>query len=81
MWLWFPELPITTRELYQRLKQRNVLVVPGEYFFYGLPQNEDWPHSRQCIRVTFSQAEQTVVAGLRVIAEELVALNQRGRGA
>jgi valine--pyruvate aminotransferase len=75
LWLWFPELPIATRELYERLKKRNVLVVPGEYFFYGLPQNEDWPHSRQCIRVTFSQSENTVVDGLRVIADELAALH------
>lgn len=75
LWLWFPELPITTRELYQRLKARDVLVVPGEYFFYGLPPHEDWPHSRQCIRVTFSQTEQTVVEGLRVIADELRAIH------
>jgi valine--pyruvate aminotransferase len=75
LWLWFPELPITTRELYQRLKARNVLVVPGEYFFYGLPQREDWPHRRQCIRVTFSQSEPTVVDGLRVIADELSAIH------
>lgn len=75
LWLWFPELPISTRELYQRLKKRNVLVVPGDYFFYGLPPNIDWPHQRQCIRVTFSQSEQVVVEGLRGIAEELEQLH------
>ncbi len=32
LWLWFDELPITTMELYQRLKARGVLIVPGEYF-------------------------------------------------
>jgi ABC-type lipoprotein export system ATPase subunit len=32
--LWFRNLPITTKELYERLKKRGVLVVPGEYFFY-----------------------------------------------
>lgn len=35
LWLWFDELPITTMELYQRLKARGVLIVPGEYFFIG----------------------------------------------
>jgi valine--pyruvate aminotransferase len=75
LWLWFPELPIATRELYQRLKQLNVLVVPGEYFFYGLPPDSDWPHSRQCVRVTFSQPEETVVEGLRIIADELIRLH------
>jgi valine--pyruvate aminotransferase len=75
LWLWFPELPITTRELYQRLKQHNVLVVPGEYFFFGLPADSDWPHRRQCIRVTFSQPERVVVEGLRIVADELAQLH------
>lgn len=75
LWLWFPELPIPTRELYQRLKKLNVLIVPGEYFFYGLPEGTDWPHSRQCIRVTFSQSEQVVTAGLRTMAAELARLH------
>ena len=69
LWLWFPALPITSRELYERLKTRGVLVVPGEYFFYGL--KDDWPHSRQCIRMTFSQSDQTVAKGIEIIADEL----------
>ncbi|MGI9429152.1 MAG: valine--pyruvate transaminase, partial [Bythopirellula sp.] len=64
LWLWLPELPITSRELYERLKRRNVLVVPGEYFFYGLDDQLDWPHREQCVRLTFSQSEQTISAGL-----------------
>ena len=72
LWLWFPELPITTRELYERLKQRGVLVVPGEYFFYGQPSEApDWPHQRQCIRMTFSQSEETIAQGIAKIADEL----------
>ncbi|MGR5541206.1 aminotransferase class I/II-fold pyridoxal phosphate-dependent enzyme, partial [Vibrio campbellii] len=35
LWLWFDDLPITTMELYKRLKERGVLIVPGEYFFIG----------------------------------------------
>lgn len=35
MWIWLEGLPITSRELYERLKARSVLVVPGEYFFFG----------------------------------------------
>ncbi|MCC7474010.1 MAG: valine--pyruvate transaminase [Pirellulales bacterium] len=75
LWLWLPELPISTRELYQRLKKKNVLVVPGEYFFYGLPPELDWPHRRQCIRITFSQSPQVVSEGLRIMAEELAEIN------
>jgi len=71
LWLWFPELPITSLELYQRCKESGVLIVPGEYFFYGLAAGEDWPHQRQCIRLTFSQSEETVAQGIEIIADVL----------
>ena len=45
LWLWFPNLPITDNELYQRLKTRGVLIVPGHYFFPGL--KEDWQHKNE----------------------------------
>lgn len=74
LWLWFPNLAITTHELYQRLKARDVLVVPGHYFFYGLPQ--PWPHSNECIRVNYSQDPQQVREGLAIIAEEVRAIGR-----
>ena len=70
LWLWFPELPISSLELYQRLKARGVLVVSGHYFFPGLP-DEDWRHRHECLRVTYSQDEADVARGLQVIAEEV----------
>lgn len=75
LWLWFPELPIATKELYERLKRRGVLIVPGEYFFYGL-DDEDWPHTRQCIRLTFSQSDETVSQGIEILADELRKVHQ-----
>lgn len=69
LWLHFPGLPIATRELYQRLKRRKVLVVPGEYFFFGA--DLDWDHARECIRVTFSQPEAIVREGIDIIADEV----------
>ncbi len=75
LWLWFPALPITSRELYERLKQRKVLVVPGEYFFFGLnPAQADWPHRRQCLRMTFSQAPEIVQEGIRILADTVAQL-------
>ena len=68
LWLWLPELRITTMELYQHLKQRDVLVVPGECFFYGL--REPWPHQHECLRISFSQPPDVVREGIRRIAEE-----------
>lgn len=67
-WLWLRGLRIPTRELYERLKARKVLVVPGEYFFFGL--DKDWPHRRECLRLNFSQPAHVVREGLRIIAEE-----------
>jgi valine--pyruvate aminotransferase len=69
LWLWFPELPITNRELYQRLKDRGVLIVPGHYFFPGL--KEEWQHKNECIRVNYSQDRKTFAAGIKIISDEV----------
>lgn len=69
LWLWFEDLPIDSQELYQRLKQRGVLVIPGHHFFPGL--EDDWRHSHECIRVTYSQDQSVVEAGLKIIADEV----------
>lgn len=65
-WLWFDELPITDWELYQRLKQYGVIVVPGSPFFPGL--REDWPHMRQCIRISLTASDGEIVTALRQLA-------------
>jgi len=69
MWLWLPGLPITNQELYERLKARNVIVVPGHYFFPGLA--EPWSHTRQCIRISYAQSEDVVAKGLAIISDEV----------
>lgn len=68
LWLWFKDLPITSQELYTRLKARNVIVLSGHHFFPGLA--EAWPHRHECLRVSYAQDEQVVREGLRIIAEE-----------
>ena len=73
LWLWFPGLPVTSRELYNRLKQRGVLIIPGQYFFPGL-DDDPWPHKYECIRITYSMNDDVVRAGIRIIAEEVKAL-------
>ncbi len=69
LWLWFKDLPISSLELYERLKQRGVLVVSGHYFFPGIP--DEWQHKQECIRVTYSQDENRVRRGIEIIAEEV----------
>jgi valine--pyruvate aminotransferase len=69
LWLWFEGLPITSQELYQRLKQRGVLVVPGHNFFVGL--DDDWRHRHECIRVSYASDSGSVERGVKIIAEEV----------
>jgi len=70
LWLWFPELKITSAELYQRLKQQGVIVVPGHYFFPGLG-DDNWEHKHQCIRINIGGDAQELRTGLDLIAREI----------
>jgi valine--pyruvate aminotransferase len=69
LWLWFEDLPISSQELYERLKKRGVLIVPGQHCFFGL--EEDWPHRHECIRVSYVQDEEQVQRGVEIIADEV----------
>ena len=69
LWLWLPGLPVTSEELYQRLKKRNVLVISGHHFFPGL--KDDWRHRHECIRITYSMQPQVVEQGIKIITDEI----------
>ncbi|MEI7928231.1 MAG: valine--pyruvate transaminase [Verrucomicrobiales bacterium] len=70
LWLWFPGLPISSKELYERLKKRGVLVIPGHYFFFG-HDDPNWRHQHECLRISFAMDEPIVRDGLQAIAEEV----------
>ena len=69
LWLWFPGLPVTSVELYRRLKDRGVLVLSGHYFFPGF--KEDWQHKHECIRVSYAMDDKIVDEGIKIIADEV----------
>lgn len=69
LWLWLRCLPITDKQLYERLKKRGVLIVPGCHFFPGFA--EQWKHRHECIRINYSQEGTAVKEGLGIIAEEV----------
>ena len=71
LWLWFEDMPISSRELYERLKKREVLIVSGHYFFFGDHDVDAWQHQHECIRMTFTMDERTVHEGIKIIAEEV----------
>lgn len=68
LWVWFKDLPITTTELYDRLKQKATLVVPSEHFYPGL-DTDNYPHAHQCIRMSIAASDETLEAGIKVIGE------------
>jgi len=75
LWLWLPGLPITSHELYQRLKTKGVFVMSGHHFFPGL--KEPWRHRDECLRLSYSQDEEVVEAGMRIIGKEIRELYSR----
>ena len=74
LWLWFEGLPISSRELYQRLKDRGLLVLAGEDFFVGL--DSDWPHQYECIRLTYCQPPAVIKKGIELLADEVQKIYQ-----
>jgi valine--pyruvate aminotransferase len=70
LWLWFQDLPCTNVQLYERLKARNTLIIPGYHFFPGM-ENQYWQHKHECIRVTYAQDDAIVHEGIKVIADEV----------
>ena len=71
LWLYLRDLKITTLELYRKLKERGVVTVPGEYFFFGVeePAVTCHGHYDKCLRVNYSGPEDEVREGLRLLAE------------
>ncbi len=78
LWLWFPSLPITSTQLYERMKDKGVLIMDGTHFFFGLPSvsEQNWDHAQQCVRLTYCQSEEVIDSAIQLIAKELRALDK-----
>ncbi|HCE46367.1 MAG TPA: valine--pyruvate transaminase [Lentisphaeria bacterium] len=76
LWLWFKGLPISSMELYERLKKRGVLIVPGNYFFPGM--DGSWKHRNECIRLTYAQDDGVVRKGISIMADEVRKIRRTG---
>ena len=71
LWMWFKDLPITTKELYQRLKKENVIIVPGHYFFAGI-KDQSWRHPFECIRINYGAAgKEDFEHAIKIIANQV----------
>ncbi|MEK6794415.1 MAG: valine--pyruvate transaminase [Spirochaetota bacterium] len=76
VWLWFKGLPITCLQLYERLKKKGLLVVPGHYFFDALA--EQWDHTDECIRMNYAMDEAMTARGIAILGEELRMIYRMG---
>lgn len=65
MWLWFKDAKMSCETLYQRLKEKDVYVIPGHNFFIGIEDN--WPHKHECIRINYATDEASLRTGLEAI--------------
>ncbi|MEO1590902.1 MAG: valine--pyruvate transaminase [Cyanobacteria bacterium J06632_22] len=66
-WLWLQDLPLSDQAFYQRLKQKGVIIVPGNPFFPGLPA-DSWAHMAQCFRISLTAPEAEIVEAVKRIA-------------
>ncbi len=66
-WLWLKDLPITDWEFYQKLKEVDVIVVPGNSFFPGL--REDWQHKQECLRISLTATDAEIATAMEKLAE------------
>ncbi len=66
-WLWLQDLPITDCEFYQKLKDVDVIVVPGSTFFPGL--REDWAHKQQCLRISLTGSDRDLETAMQRLAQ------------
>ena len=73
LWVLMRDLAVPTKELYRRLKERGVIVVPGEYFFFGqdagIPPVEEHPHYSKCLRLNYARPDDELEEGIRLLAQ------------
>ncbi len=67
-WLLINDMTVSTCELYAKLKEKGVINVPGEYFFFG-SGGAGHEHRCKCLRLNYSRPEEEVREGLRIIAQ------------
>ena len=68
LWVWFENLPISSQELYERLKAKGTLIIPSEHFFVGL-DTAHYRHAHECIRMSIAQDVDTLAKGIVTIGE------------
>jgi valine--pyruvate aminotransferase len=69
-WIWLRDLPISDWDLYNKLKEHQVIVVPGSTFFPGI-QDKSWKHQYECIRLSLTVDKPEIDQGIKIIGKVL----------
>ena len=71
LWLYLRDLKISTKELYEKLKEQGVITVPGEHFFFGIDDPRENCHGQydKCLRLNYSGPQDEVREGLKLLAK------------
>ncbi len=71
-WVWIDHPWFDDMELYRRLKEKRVFVVPGRHFFVGTPSTPlPEGHATRCFRMSVSAPEKVIVEGVQRLADTL----------
>lgn len=70
LWLWLDQSSKNSQQMYQYLKQHQVIVVPGDKFFLG-KMNSNWPHQFQCLRINFARPNKELDQGIPMLADSI----------
>jgi valine--pyruvate aminotransferase len=64
-WLWLEGLPFSADDLYNKLKAKNLIVVPGESFFHG---SQSSSHNQECIRISLTATDEELKKGIHILS-------------
>jgi valine--pyruvate aminotransferase len=68
-WLWIETQEMQDLEMYQRLKERGLLCVPGSTFFPGL--RDEFSHKHRCLRFSMTAPDEDLISAAAILAAEL----------
>lgn len=71
IWAWFEGIEISSIDLQKLLIKENVLIIPGNHFFYSFSNNDPWKHENECIRISYALDDESLEKGIKNIANGL----------
>lgn len=74
LWIVFPSLKIDTSELYKILKKNKLIIVPGNYYYPNLTEEEKRSsnfNGNKSIRLSYSQSDEQIIKGIEILKERI----------